>query len=386
MAQPRRRRRVMIIAGEASGDLHGAKLVRALQARDDDLAFAGIGGQAMAGAGVEIAVDAAELAVVGITEALFKAPTLLKGLATAKRLLAEAAPDLLILIDFPDFNLRVAAAARKRGIPVLYYISPQIWAWRPGRVRKIGARVDHVAVILPFEADFYRRHDIPVTFVGHPLLDGAAPAAAPPVPSDDRPATIGLLPGSREREVVRHLPVMLSAAALLRQTLDPAPQFVVSAASSVAREIVTRSVAEHPAAVPCRIVDGGVEQVFQMSRLVVAASGTVTLEAAIAGTPMVIIYKVSPLSYWLGRLLVRVPHIGLVNLIADREVVPELVQGDASPEKIAAAVRTQWEDPAHLARLRRELAETRRRLGGAGASQRVAAIALAMLQEKHALA
>jgi lipid-A-disaccharide synthase len=369
---------VMVVAGEASGDLHGANLVRALRARDRSLMVSGIGGPAMRAAGVELVVDAAQLSVVGISEALFKAPTLIRGLRTAQKHLRRRRPALLVLIDFPDFNLRLAAEAKRIGIPVLYYISPQIWAWRSGRVHQIGRLVDHVAVILPFEADFYDRHGIPVTFVGHPLLDAYRPEVLLPDNREDAAAVIGFLPGSRDREVARHLPVMLGAAALLRRRRQDL-RFLVSIAPTVRPAIVDDIVGRHPIRTACEFVRGGVNRIFTRSTLVVAASGTVTLEAAIAGTPMIIVYKVSPLSYMIGKLLIHVRNIGLVNLIAGRELVPELIQGQASPENIADAALGMLTDPDARARLRRALLGVRDLLGGPGASERVAQIALGML-------
>jgi lipid-A-disaccharide synthase len=223
---------IFLIAGEASGDLHGAHLVKALKARCDTLVFSGIGGQAMQEAGVDIVVDAATLSVVGITEVLSRLPDILSGMAVAKSFLRTRHPDLLILIDFPDFNLKMAAFAKKLKIPILYYISPQIWAWRSGRVTKIGRLVDHIAVILPFEASFYRKHHIPVTFVGHPLLDDFR-EPLPALALGNTPPVIGLLPGSRASEISRHLPVMLQAAGILSEQLDI--QFVLSVAPGYRR-------------------------------------------------------------------------------------------------------------------------------------------------------
>jgi len=205
---------IMIIAGEASGDLHGSNLVRALRKKKNPLFFCGIGGTAMKNAGVKILVDASEISVVGGTEILSKVPSILKGLSVAKNLLKYLRPDLLVLIDFPDFNIHIGGAAKKLGIPVLYYISPQIWAWRSGRVKKIKERVDHMAVILPFEENFYREHDVPVTYVGHPLLDTPLSAMDKKPADTETEIVVGLLPGSRDAEVKRHLPVLMEAFVL----------------------------------------------------------------------------------------------------------------------------------------------------------------------------
>ncbi|GBC60063.1 lipid-A-disaccharide synthase [Desulfonema ishimotonii] len=370
----------MIVAGEASGDLHGANLVRAMGRRTRSVEFCGIGGRALRAAGVDIFVDMADLSVVGITEVLSKIGTILKGLSAAKERLARLRPDLLILIDFPDFNLRLAAFARKLGIRVLYYVSPQIWAWRSGRVRTIKKRVDHMAVILPFEQNFYHRHKIPVSFVGHPILDEMQPEPSPDFEDRfDAGPVVGLLPGSREGEVRKLLPVMLAAAEDLHLR-HPDIRFLISHAPSVARAQMDEILARHRGCARYEVVPGGAEKVFEQCSFVIAASGTVTLETAIAGIPMVIIYKVSPLSYRLGKALIRVSHISLVNLIPGRGIVPELIQDDASPENIAATVSEMLKDRSGLKDLRRELLGVRKLLGGPGASDRVAGIAMNLLR------
>ena len=370
---------VMIVAGEASGDQHGAKLVREMRRTDPDIFFCGIGGKDLADAGVRILVDAAALTVVGLTEVVSKLPIIYRSMAVAKKLLQSLKPDLLILIDFPDFNLRVAEAAKKQGIRVLYYISPQIWAWRRGRVKKIGRLVDHMAVILPFEADFYRAHDIPVTYVGHPLLDDSPDQDGNNSVADSAAqSVIGLLPGSREVEIRRLLPVMLDAADRIHKQ-DPRLTFVVSVAPTVDSEMLGALAAGRKTDDSVSFTTEPVSRIFTRCRIVVAASGTVTLQAAIYGTPMVIVYKVSPLSYWLGRALIRVDHIGLINLIAGRRLVPELVQGQASAEGITEQVFNLLADQEKLVQLQNDLLAARKLLGGSGASKRVAEIALSLL-------
>ena len=371
---------VAIIAGEASGDQHGAKLVRAIKKKKPESFFCGIGGSALRQAGVRIVLDAAELTVVGITEVFSKIPDILKGMAIIKKLLKSLKPDLLILIDFPDFNLHIAAGAKKLGIPILYYISPQIWAWRRGRGKRIAKLIDHMAVVLPFEAHFYEEFDVPVTFVGHPLLDDPLPAAAQVLKDGvQKPAVIGLVPGSRESEITRLLPIMLEAGDILKQRLKHA-KFMISQAVSIDREHIEGIVRRYPKWHDVDVVSDSVAKVFARSDAIVAASGTVTLQAAIHGTPMVIIYKVSPVSAWLGKALVRVPHVGLVNLVAGRRLVPELLQNDATGENIARAVLNMLKDGQKLNRVRRQLIALRDVLGGTGASERAAELALGMIE------
>jgi len=371
---------VAILAGEASGDQHGAKLVSAMKQKNPDLFFCGMGGDALRRAGVRIVMEASELTVVGITEVFAKIPSILKGMATIKNLLKSLRPDILILIDFPDFNLRIAAQAKKLNIPVLYYISPQIWAWRQGRVNRIGKLVDHMAVILPFEQRFYQDHHVPVTYVGHPLMDANLPAVKPVLNAGTKGQTvIGLVPGSRENEIVRHLPVILDAVEILKKRLKHV-KFIISHAPSVERQQIQSAVERHPLRAEIDLVSDGVEKVFERSDVIVAASGTVTLQAAIHGMPMVIIYKVSPISFWLGRALVRVPNIGLVNLVAGERLVPELVQHEASAENIASALVHMLSDASQLNHLKQRLFALRDVLGGGGASERVADLALEMLQ------
>ncbi|MFH1980558.1 MAG: lipid-A-disaccharide synthase [Pseudomonadota bacterium] len=373
---------VMIIAGEASGDLHGAHVVRALRSMVPEVTVMGIGGGAMRDAGVEILVPAEALSVVGITEVASKLPALFEARRRVRDALAIRRPRLLILIDFPDFNLHVAGMAKALGIPVLYYISPQLWAWRKGRVKTIGRRVDHMAVILPFEEPFYRRHGIPVTFVGHPLLDRPPAADVDSgisgfTGTPDAPV-VGLLPGSRVGEVLRILPEMMVAARRIHHRF-PRARFIVSRAPTVSAGVLSTAFAQAHPSLPVTVSTADVRHIFQRSTLVIAASGTVALEAAMARTPMVVVYRVSPVSYWLGRALVRVPFISLVNLIAGRAVVPELIQDDALGDRIAETVVALMGDPAAMADMTRQLAGIQQKMGTPGASLRVARIAMEMM-------
>lgn len=386
-------RRVLIVAGEASGDHLGGGLVAAYRAAGGRAAFVGMGGAAMRAAGVDVRVDAAATAVMGAVEVLTHLPAIRRAYRTLARLLGEV--DLAILVDYPDFNFLLARAAKRAGLPVLYYVSPQLWAWRRGRVKALRERVDHLAVILPFEAPFYEAHGVPVTYVGHPLADAPRPAgdrAAARLALGLDPAlpTVALLPGSRRFEVACLLPVLLGAAGRLASERAgagrPRLQFVLPLASTVPRTLLDRHLARSP--VPVTVVEGAsaagegaAARALAAADVACLASGTATLEAALAGTPMVIVYKVRPLTYALGRLLVRVPSIGLVNIVAGHRLVPELLQGAATPGAVAREAAALLDDRGRRAAVEAGLAEVRGRLGPPGASRRAAAIVARMLGE-----
>jgi lipid-A-disaccharide synthase len=369
---------VVMVAGEASGDLHGARLIQALRQRLPDVCISGAGGSAMEAAGAQIVVDIRDLSVMGITSVLLKAPQILRLLSRLKRLLAQRRPDLLVLIDFQDFNLHLAGYAKKIGIPVLFYISPKVWAWRAGRIHKIKRRVDHMAVIFPFEKSFYDNHGVPATFVGHPLMDGAPAENAHEQGNPfGKNRSVALLPGSRASEVIRLLPEMLKAAHILQQE-EPELQFVISRAPSIDAALIDH-LTQHHGVAQASITDDPVYDIFRHCRLAIVASGTASLEAAIYGIPTIIIYSVSNLTYMLGKLLVRVPHIGLANLIANKRVLPELVQDQATAAQIAATAQHLLSDGEAYRRMQSELRRIRKQLGRAGASDRVAAIACDMM-------
>lgn len=373
---------ITVIAGEASGDLHGAHVIEALRRRNPNIAISGAGGIAMKRAGAEIVVDAKELSVMGITAVLVKAPQIIKLMMRLKRFLAHTRPDLLILVDFPDFNIHLAGYAKKLGIPVLYYVSPTVWAWRSKRIFKIKKRVDHMAVILPFEKPIYEKHNVPVTYVGHPLLDDAAehPIINRIHLNKHRP-TIALLPGSRVDEVRRLLPNMLHAAQILQSRM-PNARFIISRAPSM-EELLIREMKETAALQSCKIVTGAVNKIFDKSDLAIVASGTASLEAAIYGIPTVITYQVSPFSYWLGNKMVEVPHIGLANLIAGKRIFPELVQDEATAESMAEAAHELLNNPAAYEKMLKEIKKIQQMLGRAGASDRVAAIAFELMENRR---
>jgi lipid-A-disaccharide synthase len=385
MAEKGPGRSVLMVAGEVSGDLHGAHLVEAVRAVAPETRFFGMGGRALRLAGMEVLFPCEPLSVVGITEVAARLGIIFRTLKGLKEALVRRRPDLVILIDFPDFNLRVARAASRAGIPVLYYVSPQVWAWRRGRVRQIRRWVRKMAVLFPFEVPIYEAAGVDVTWVGHPLLDQVNPfltreEASERFGLDPGRRIVGLLPGSRLHEVERLLPVFLDAAALMRQAM-PDVQFVVARAPGLSDRLFAPLGEER--AVPVRIVEGASHEVMALSDLLVMASGTATLEGAILGKPMVIAYRVSRLTYWVGRALIRgIRYIGLVNLVAEKRVAPELIQDEANPERVAAEALRFLGDPDLYGATVEALAEVRRRLGEPGAATRAARIVLDMLGER----
>ena len=376
-------KKILLVAGEASADLHGSHVVRELKRIDPSVHLYGIGGEELRRAGMEILFDARDLSVVGIVEVVSRLPHIRKVFNTLKRQIEEAPPGLIILLDYPDFNLRLAAVAKKHRVPVLYYISPQIWAWRQGRVKKIARIVDHMAVVFPFEVPLYEKEGVPVQFVGHPLLDREIPAfdsAGSLEAFGMKPGwpVIGLLPGSRKSEIKRLLPVMLDAAQRIRKEY-PLAQFIIPVAPGIRREEIETWVAQKN--VPVTVVENQLHRALQVCSLVLVASGTATLETALMKKPMIILYKISFLTYLIGRLMIRVPCIGLANIVAGTQVVPELIQADASPQRIAGEALALLKSPERLAAMERNLGRIRERLGAAGASARVARIAYDMLSK-----
>jgi len=375
-------KKVLLSAGEVSGDLHGAHLIEAIQRIDPQIRFFGMGGEGLKSKGMEILFEAHRLSVVGITEALSKIPTVFLALRELRHWMERERPDLLILIDFPEFNLRLAKMAHHLGVPVLYYISPQIWAWRRGRVKSVAKYVRKMIVFLPFEDSFYREEGVDVSWVGHPLLDIVKPTlireeAFQKLGLDSKRRTIGLLPGSRKEEVRRHLPILLHTALLLQKEI-PELQFVIPLAPAISEEEVRPFIETNP--IEVRMVKGFVYDVMNLSELLLLASGTATLEAAILEKPMVVLYKVSFLSYWIGRGLIRVRHIGLVNLLAGQEIVKELIQKEATPEKMAKEALRLLKDQTFYQRVVTSLRAVRKNLGEPGAAQRAAQIVLSLLK------
>ncbi len=371
----------MIVAGEASADLHGANLVRALRKLDAAIEFWGIGGAHMEAAGVKILIPSSEMAVVGLTEVFAKLRTIVRAHTRMKSILRHRRPDLLILIDYPDFNIHLARTAKRSRVPVLYYISPQVWAWRRGRIKKIARRVDRMAVILPFEKNMYKNTSLEVEYVGHPLLDIEPPKLDRSVAIREMGLTgakpiLGLLPGSRKEEIENLLPAMVAAAETLAGRY-PGLQCLLSRASTIASALIEPLIRDSTAAIT--VLGGDIYRTLAMCDLALVASGTATLETALMGVPMVIAYRVSPVTYWFAKLIVRVPFIGLVNLVAGEEIVPELIQDEVRAEHLAAAAIDILENDSKRDVMKVRLAEVRDRLGRGGASERTARLALGMM-------
>jgi lipid-A-disaccharide synthase len=376
-----RQRTVMIVAGEASGDLHGASLVHEMKALEPSLTFCGVGGKRLEAEGVRLAAHSSDMAVVGLTEVFSKLRHIVGVFFRLRRMLREEKPRLLILIDYPDFNLPLASAAKRAGVKVFYYISPQVWAWRKSRIHRIRRVVDRMAVILPFEKAVYAEMGYDVDFVGHPLLDSVKRTrtreeAIAAFGLRDTWPTVALLPGSREKEVTSLLPEMLGAAAILARDFEGA-QFILPLADTVNPGLVEAIIGKHP--IPVTVLPGQMYDAVGISDAAMVASGTATLETALLETPMVIAYRASPLTAAIGKRVVRIDHFGLANIIAGKAVVPELFQDDATAEKLAAEVKAILCDRTRYDAIRRDLAGVREKLGEPGASRRAAQIALEIM-------
>lgn len=369
----------MIIAGEASGDLHGSGLIREMRRLQPDLMFFGIGGPRMQKMGMELIYSTDEMSVMGILEAIKSLSHHRKAFGHLCRLMEERKPGLVILIDYPGFNLRLAKIAKQKGLKVLYYIPPQVWAWGRGRIKTLARYVDKVALILDFEKEIYRRAGLDAEFVGHPILEVLKITCAQKEfleknNLDPDKKTLGLLPGSRIQEIKRLLPEMLKTATAIRKEVKGL-QVLVSVSPGVDlelyRQLIDNSV---------RLIKDSTYELISYADLLLVASGTATLEAAYFGTPMIVVYKLSLLSWLVGKLLVKIKDIGLVNIVAGRRIVPEFVQWDFQAEKVAPVAVEILREEQKQALIKQRLFEVRNRLGGEGASRRTAQIALRMLE------
>ena len=372
---------VVIVAGEASGDAHAARLVTELKKLDDSISVRGMGGDNLREAGVNVFIDMTELAVVGIVEVLLKYNMIKAELNRLKQDIANDPPDLLILVDYQEFNQRLAAYAKSIGIKVLFYIGPQVWAWRPKRVYKMGSIVDHMAVILPFEKKLYEDADVPVTFTGHPLTneviaDKTKQQARTQLKIDDK-TTLGLFPGSRSGEIKHVLPILLETAKIIKKN-KPGIQFVLPVASTGKNE----DLAPFNSAIDELSVTTSKEpfyDVIQACDIILTASGTATLEIGLLEVPMVIVYKIAALSHFILKFLVSVKYLGLVNIISGKEIVREFVQQNTRPEDIAQEALKLLNDEKYYDSMQHELSLIRQQLGGGDGSKNVAELAYKMI-------
>jgi lipid-A-disaccharide synthase len=373
------KKKVLIIAGEVSGDLHASAFVREVRRFDPEIEFVGMGGEELRRQGVSIVVPSEELAVVGLTEVLPKIGKVLAAWKKLGALLENGEIRAVVLVDFPDFNLRIARKAYHLGIPVFYYISPQVWAWRPGRVASIARYVRKMAVVFPFEVDFYRSHGVSVEFVGHPLVERVRATEdrwtfLTRYGLDSNKRVIALMPGSRMSEIRRLLKPMLGAAERLWKE-EGITQFLLPLASGISRSDCDPWLSA--LSIPVTVVEGETYNAIGASDVVVVASGTATLETALLARPMVVVYKTSWLTYGMGRILVEVPFIAMPNLILGRSLVPELLQGEVTAERIAlevASILAGWRSD-----IVEGLGEIPHRLGERRASEQAAGLFLEML-------
>jgi lipid-A-disaccharide synthase len=375
--------RILISAGEASGDFYASRLVEAIRARHPDAEFFGCAGPRMQAAGVRAIVDARSLNVVGIVEVVSHLPRIwrqFRKLAAAAR---TERPDLAVLTDSPDFHLRIAKRLRRLGIPVVYLIAPQAWAWRTGRVRTMRRTIRRLLCIFPFEEEFFQDHGIPTTYIGHPLATLLCPQKPGSVfslrPAEGKDRIVALLPGSRPGEVARHLPILIQAVAAIKQKHPITPVLALPAGFEL-----PPTLRERIAAASIQLIVGHTWDVLAQAELALAASGTVTIEAALLGIPMVTFYRVNALSWILGRRLVRAPFLTMVNLVAGRQIVPELIQQEMTPERIASEARLLLEDSNRRSAVRAGLAEVSERLKTGRDPMAVAAECIERLwSEKH---
>ncbi len=377
-------RKIFIVAGEASGDAHAARLIRALKTLDPNACIEGLGGEKMKEAGCLLRADLASSAVMGFWQVAKKLPYFRRLLAETRLHVQQSRPDALLLVDYPGFNLRLAETAKKANIPVIYYISPQVWAWRPKRIHKIARIIDKMLVILPFEEQLYRNLNVDVAYVGHPLLDGmeesgldeaavqgaASEAAHTPV--------FGLLPGSRIQEIRTNLPIMLETAELILKQF-PRAKFLIPCSNRVNLEFVQSLVGPRP--LPVTVSLGNLHGVIRASRCCIVASGTATLETACLLTPLIVVYRTNPLAWFIGQRLLNVSHISLVNILAGAEVVPEMLQSKMRPNLLAELAVELSRDNERRGTMIHELRQVREKLGKPGASLRAAGVVWEILNK-----
>ena len=365
-------KKIMFVAGETSGDKHAAKLIAQLR-QSQSVECYGMGMQKMKHAGMRLLVDAQALAVIGIVEILKHYPALRSAFTTLKQSLINDPPDLLVLVDYPEFNLKLARVASQHNIKVLYYISPQLWAWRQYRIKKIKRNVDHVAVIFPFEEDFYKRHAVAASYVGHPLIEDleqwerSNPQA---VNNGDQSKTVLLLPGSRKSEIKRLLPLMIKAAVLTQQHLDTKIRFRLLAAPNIDIDLYQEYF--DYSHFECSLSDQHTYTEMKNADLAISATGTATLQLALCGTPLIATHKLMPLSYWILKWFIKIRYASMPNIIADSPLVPEYLQSNATPKKISAHACKLLNDPQSREAMSQNLLALRKKFGTTSASKTTA--------------
>ncbi|MCK4966061.1 lipid-A-disaccharide synthase, partial [bacterium] len=371
---------VLIIAGEVSGDMHGANLIREMKKSEPDLCFWGIGGERMKQEGVELLYHINRMSLIGLTEVIKHIPFVCRVINRIAELVEEKKPQVVILIDYPGFNVRLGKRLKKAGCKIFYYISPQVWAWGKGRIKKIAGITDKMAVILPFEEDIYKKAGIDAVFVGHPLVDTAKTEVTreefyKTTGLTKDKITIGLLPGSRIQEIETLLPEMLKSLHSISETAGNV-QGVVSMSPTIDKEIYDEIISMH---FPIPLIPEYNYPIMRYCDILVIASGTATLEAAVIGTPMIIVYRVSPVTYFFAKLLVKIPYIGLANIIAQRQIIPELIQRKSLAGDITAELEKMLANPAIGDGMRKELNDVKKKLGSPGASKRAAKMAVELM-------
>ena len=366
---------IMVSAGEASGDAHAAHVLEALKSKVENVKCFGMGADALQGVGVELIVDCRELAVIGIVDVLINYPRFMKRLALLRETMRQRTPDVLLIVDYPDFNLKLAQTAKSLGIPVLFYISPKVWAWRAGRVTRIAELVTHMAVLFPFEVEIYQQAGVPVTYVGNPVVADAvstfsvADARRHFNLLPDSPV-VTLLPGSRTGEINRNLPAMLATASIIADEI-PECQFLLPVAPTLHASFINDTIGDSGPAL-LSVVTGDSRDAMRAADVALVASGTATLETAMMGTPLVVMYIISQINYAIMKRLIKIPDISLVNIVAGRRIVPEYVQHEATPEAMARDVLSLMRDDARRGQMQVELQRLKDMMGDGGASERVA--------------
>ncbi len=377
---------ILFSAGESSGDQHAANVFLELKKHRPDLRGIGMGGSKMRSAGIEICYDSSHIGVIGVVEVLKHYGEIRRALKLMQQVLLDERPDLLICVDYKEFNFKLSTFAKQHGIKVLFYVSPQVWAWRPGRVVKYGKVIDMMAVIFPFETQYYEAENTPVRYVGHPSVDKVHPLRCK---AEDlqlfglnpQQPIVGLLPGSRINEIKRMLPVMLEAAEKIFDA-NTDTQFILPQADSISDELLSNYL--NSTFVTVQVIKNQPYDVMQCCDAIMTTSGTATLEIALLNIPMVIAYKLSPLTYLLGKLLVNIAFIGLPNIIAGKKIVTELIQNEATPKKLAAEINRLLNDKNAAQTQCKELSLVKEQLGHGGGSKNMAVLVLEMLGAKSA--